>query len=179
MLKSRSSSSSSFFHPHNCYSVLSLPSFSNYFLSSTLSCVVEIIHGFNTANILELTLQDITTLVFQKQTTPPFAYILACLQMFAFESEWSKKNSGRSAVYRNVGQSPKQSSPFLTFCCPCIAVYLSQHLTNLMHKICFTISFISCLYMFRAHVLIIRTSKLHYTASGIITPIGGRLDGHL
>jgi len=29
--------------------------------------------------------------------------------------------------------------------------------------------------MFRAHVLIIRRSKLHYTASGIITPIGGRL----
>jgi len=28
------------------------------------------------------------------------------------------------------------------------------------------------LYMFRAHVLIIRRSKLHYTASGIITPIG-------
>jgi len=30
--------------------------------------------------------------------------------------------------------------------------------------------FISCLYMFRAHVLIIR-SKLYYTASGIFTPI--------
>jgi len=51
-------------------------------------------------------------------------------------------------------------------------VHLSQYLTNLMHKICFTISFISCLYMFRARVLIIRRSKLHYTASGIITPIG-------
>ena len=46
---------------------------------------------------------------------------------------------------------------------------LSQYFTNLMHKICFTISIISCLYMFRAHVLIIRRSKLHYTASGIIT----------
>jgi hypothetical protein len=46
----------------------------------------------------------------------------------------------------------------------------------LMHnKICFTISFISCLYMFRAHVLIITRSKLLYTASGIITPIRGRL----
>ena len=41
--------------------------------------------------------------------------------------------------------------------------------------------------MFRAHVLIIRRSTFHYTASGIITPIGGRLvplstcapDGHL
>ena len=30
----------------------------------------------------------------------------------------------------------------LTFCWPCISVYLSQYLTNLMHKICFTISFI-------------------------------------
>ena len=29
--------------------------------------------------------------------------------------------------------------------------------------------------MFRAHVLIIMRSKLHYTASGIITPIAGRL----
>jgi len=29
--------------------------------------------------------------------------------------------------------------------------------------------------MFLAHVLIIRRSILHYTASGIITPIGGRL----
>ena len=63
----------------------------------------------------------------------------------------------------------------LTFCWPYILVYLSQYLTNLMHKICFTISFISCLYMYRAHVLIIRRSKLHYTASGIITPTGGRL----
>ena len=62
----------------------------------------------------------------------------------------------------------------LTFCWPCISVYLSQYLTNLMHKICFTISFISCLYMFRAHVLIMRRSKLYYTASAIITPLGGR-----
>jgi len=29
--------------------------------------------------------------------------------------------------------------------------------------------------MFRTQVLIIRRSKLHYTASGIITRIGGRL----
>ena len=35
--------------------------------------------------------------------------------------------------------------------------------------------FVSCLYMFRARVLVIRMSKLHYTASGIITPIDGRL----
>ena len=29
--------------------------------------------------------------------------------------------------------------------------------------------------MFREHVLIIRRSQLHYTASGLITAIGGRL----
>ena len=53
---------------------------------------------------------------------------------------------------------------------------LSQYLTNLMHKIFFT-SFISCLYMFRAHVLIIRRPKLHYKAFGIITPIGVMIPG--
>ena len=42
-------------------------------------------------------------------------------------------------------------------------------------NILFYNKFISCLYIFRAHVLIIRRSKLYYTASGIITPIGGRL----
>ena len=41
-----------------------------------------------------------------------------------------------------------------------------------MHKILFYSKFISYLYMFRAHVLIMRRSKLYYTAYGIITPIG-------
>jgi len=35
---------------------------------------------------------------------------------------------------------------------------LSQYLSNLMQKIYFTISFISCLYMFRAHVLVHETA---------------------
>jgi len=48
-----------------------------------------------------------------------------------------------------------------------ISVFNQLDAQNLFHN-----SFISCLYMFRAHVLIIRKSKLHYTASGIITPIG-------
>jgi len=43
-----------------------------------------------------------------------------------------------------------------------------------MHKILFYRKFISRLYMFRAHVFIIRKSKLYYSAYGIITPIGGR-----
>jgi len=41
-----------------------------------------------------------------------------------------------------------------------------------MHKILFYSKFTSCLYKFRAYVLIIKRSKLHYTASGIITPVG-------
>ena len=53
-----------------------------------------------------------------------------------------------------------------------IQLHLSQYLPNLMHNICFTISFISRLYIFRAHVLIIRRPKLYYTASDIITLIG-------
>ena len=56
-------------------------------------------------------------------------------------------------------------------------VYLSK-LTNLLHKICFTISLFHISTCFEHHVLIIRRSKLYYTASGIITPIGAR-DGHL
>jgi len=56
-------------------------------------------------------------------------------------------------------------------------VYLSQ-LTNLLHKICFTISLFDASTCFEHHVLIIRRSKLYYTASGIITPIGA-WDGHL
>jgi len=46
--------------------------------------------------------------------------------------------------------------------------YLSKYLTNLMYKICFTISFISCLYVFRAYVLIIRGQNcrlVHETAT--------------
>jgi len=38
-----------------------------------------------------------------------------------------------------------------------------------MHKILFYSKLISCLYMFRAYVLITRSSKLYYTVSGIIT----------
>ena len=40
---------------------------------------------------------------------------------------------------------------------------------------CFTISLFHASTCFEHHVLIIRRSKLHYTASGIVTPVGGRL----
>jgi len=43
-----------------------------------------------------------------------------------------------------------------------------------MRKICFTISLFDASKCFERHVLIIRRSKVYYTASGIITPTGGR-----
>jgi len=46
--------------------------------------------------------------------------------------------------------------------CTTVDCDLTQYLTNFMHKICFTISFISCLYMFRAHVLIIRCCVMQF-----------------
>ena len=77
----------------------------------------------------------------------------------------------RASLYNLVNKAKLVHNLFLVY------LYLSIptfYLANLMHKICFTISFISCLYMFRAHFLIIRRSKLHYTVSGIITPICAR-----
>jgi len=43
-----------------------------------------------------------------------------------------------------------------------------------MHKILFYNKFIMPLHVSNTVVLIIRRSKLYYTASGIITPVGGR-----
>ena len=43
-----------------------------------------------------------------------------------------------------------------------------------MHKICFTISLFQASTCFEHHVLIVSRSKLYYTASGIIIPIGRR-----
>jgi len=44
----------------------------------------------------------------------------------------------------------------------------------MLHKICFTISLFHASTCFEHHVLIVRSSKLYYTASGIVTSIGGR-----
>jgi len=83
-----------------------------------------------------------------------------------------RMKSRRAFAVRGLGhlQPARQSAE-----CKCsggeetrILSFLSQYVTKSMHKICFTISFISCLYMFRAYVLIIR-SKLHYTTYVIIT----------
>jgi len=64
-----------------------------------------------------------------------------------------------------------------------IDVLLTVHLSIFISVInqldaqnfCFTISLFHASTCFEHHVLIIRRSELHYTASGIITPIDGRL----
>ena len=43
-----------------------------------------------------------------------------------------------------------------------------------MHKFLFYNKFIICLYMFRALCTHHQEVKLYYTASGIVTPVGGR-----
>jgi len=43
-----------------------------------------------------------------------------------------------------------------------------------MHKFLFYNKFIICFYMFRALCAHHQEVKLYYTASGIITPVGGR-----
>jgi len=62
----------------------------------------------------------------------------------------------------------------------CFDVLLTENLSLFIlvinqidaQKFCFTISLFHASTCFRHHVLIIRRSKLHYTASGIITRIG-------
>ena len=58
-----------------------------------------------------------------------------------------------------------------------LSIFISEFNQLDAQNFCFTIGFISYIYVFRVRVLIIRRSKLHYTASGIITRIGDRL-GH-
>jgi len=45
---------------------------------------------------------------------------------------WRYRSLDKFVCYRPM----TSTSLFLTFCWPCIAVYLSQYLTNLMHKFC-------------------------------------------
>ena len=66
---------------------------------------------------------------------------------------------------------------FTTFCAPvfCLIHWFFSFLSfslfyiNQLDALNFFNEFISCLYMFRAQVLIVRRSKLYYTVSGIIT----------
>ena len=55
-----------------------------------------------------------------------------------------------------------------------LTVHISiSNLTNLMHKILFYNKFIISPYMFRALCAHHQGSKLYYTTSGIIKPVGG------
>jgi len=62
---------------------------------------------------------------------------------------WTNLLFFSNGMRKEISHYTKPTTKILTFYWPCILVYLSQCLTNLMHKICFTVSFISCLYMFR------------------------------
>ena len=53
-----------------------------------------------------------------------------------------------------------------------IFILIINQLDNLMHKLCFTINFFHACTCFEHHVINVRRSKLYYTASCIITPIG-------
>ena len=87
-------------------------------------------------------------------------------------SEWDTLYFPRTCFIPN----DKLTFYILSFCWPCISVHLSHYLANLIHNFFFSQSVLfhasTC---FEHHLLIIRMSKLHYTASGIITPTGGRL----
>jgi len=54
-----------------------------------------------------------------------------------------------------------------------LSIILVINQLNAQH-FCFTISLVYASICFEQYVLIIRTSKLYYTASGIIKPVGGR-----
>ena len=65
----------------------------------------------------------------------------------------------------------------LTFFYVLLTVHLSIFIlviNQLMQKSCFKISLFHASTCFEHYVLIVRRSKLYYTASGIITPIGSR-----
>ena len=63
---------------------------------------------------------------------------------------------------------------FLMFCWLCVSVYFILAINQLdAQKICCAISFFHASTCFEHHVLIVRRSKLCYTNSGIITPVGG------
>ena len=81
---------------------------------------------------------------------------------------------GNSSGWRIIGISESIGVFFfLIFCWPCVSIYLFLNI-NQLEALNFCNKFISSLYMFRVHVLIVRRAKLYYTVSGIITHIGGR-----
>ena len=75
-------------------------------------------------------------------------------KMWGFSEDWNLPSRNLMTLY-TFSWWTKNVYIFHAHCHTINILNLSQYLTNLMHKICFTIGFISCLYMFRAHVLII------------------------
>ena len=87
-------------------------------------------------------------------TRPDESYRLWCVVL------WARKLVNEESMAQWGAVSPKTNTHNLLF----ISVINQLNAQFFFHN-----KFISCLYMFRAHVLNIRRSKLHYTASGIIT----------
>ena len=82
------------------------------------------------------------------------------------EHSWVTGEPSHRVSDRKPGRNIPQ---ILIFCWPCVSVYLFIYLYQPTWCTKFYIKFISSLYMFRAHVLIVRKAKLYYTVSGIIT----------
>ena len=89
---------------------------------------------------------------------------IQCLAKITAAKYCIKLPDDGSLVIRNMLEQ------ILIFCWPCISIYLFINI-NQLDALNF-IMFISSLYMFRAHVLVVRRAKLYYTVSGIIKPIG-------
>jgi phosphoribulokinase len=76
---------------------------------------------------------------------------------------------------REVGDLSYISTIFYVLLTVHLSIFISVFNQLDAQNFCFTISLFHASTCFEHHVLIIKRSKLHYTASGIITPIGGRL----
>jgi len=76
---------------------------------------------------------------------------------------------------REVGDLSYISTIFYVLLTVHLSIFISVFNQLDAQNFCFTISLFHASTCFEHHVLIIKRSKLHYTASGIITPTGGRL----
>ena len=99
------------------------------------------------------------------------AYMRIALPLLLYWHSKRKARGGGSCAKSHV-VALKQLKLLLLFFFLYFADRASQYIylnINQLDALNFYNEFISCLYMFRAQVLIIRRPKLYYTASGIIT----------
>ena len=101
-----------------------------------------------------------------------FAYKVRCFErLMSYYNEFAESASALHEL-KSASSRTKRHWKFWSFGDRAYRyIYLSNEQTWCT-KFLFYNKFISCFYMFRGHLLIIRRSKLHYIASGIITPVG-------